>query len=106
MSAFARFTTLGHEVTVTSSPLMPLALPSYAPPNMPLEGQFPMLNIKLINKTNKSLTRQEKLRMEARGAPDIWLENDGNFEREARNAQEMHKLQRKMANENSPAKKC
>ena len=28
------------------------------------------------------------------------------FEREARNAQEMHKLQRKMANENSPAKKC
>ena len=98
MSASTCFTTLGHEVTVTSSPLMPMALPSCAPPNMELEGQFPMLNIKLLNKTNKSLPRWEKLRMEAR-APDIWLENDGNFEREARNVQEMHKLQRKMANE-------
>ena len=61
MSAFTRFTTLGHEVTVTSSPLMPLALPSYAPPNMPLEGQFPMLNIKFINKTNKALPGEKSL---------------------------------------------
>ena len=74
MSTFTRFTTLSHEVIVTSSLLMPLALPSNAPPNLQPEVQFPMLNIKLINKTNKSLTRREKHRMEAR-APDIWLEH-------------------------------
>ena len=81
-----------------------------------------MLNIKLINKTNKSLTRREKLRMEARAqvsgrAADLARKKSYGcrfdssceklavvFEREKCNAQEMDILPRNRANGLSPAK--